>query len=164
MFSDFQKSVMEEASETWIYMVEYINLLADLCFGRNKIVKNYLEKQFELSVLISLLQEPSLNDAYVAVLRFIHYLYVEGADYYPVLRINCIWQKQMIDRDPQINATEAPVKPWSSTMERLMSELMTTLRQTEVLDPENLENNTKLLTVLDTVKTTVELGFWKDMN
>lgn len=56
VFSDFQKSVMEEASETWVYMVEYINLLADLCFGRNKIVKNYLEKQFELSVLIRLLQ------------------------------------------------------------------------------------------------------------
>jgi hypothetical protein len=32
--------------------MEYIHLLADLCYGRNKIVKNYLEKQFELSILI----------------------------------------------------------------------------------------------------------------
>lgn len=69
-----------------------------------------------------------MKDAYVAVLRFIHYLYVEGADYYPVLRVNCIWQNPMIDRDPQINATEAPVKPWMSTMENLMLELMSKLR------------------------------------
>lgn len=90
VFGDYHKAAMEEVPENWDYMVEYINLLADLCYGRNKTVKNYLEKQFELGVLIMLLKDPSIDGAYVSVLRLIHYLYIEGAEYYPVLRINNI--------------------------------------------------------------------------
>lgn len=42
VFGDYYKSAMEEVTENWYYMLDYIKLLADLCYGRNKIVKNYL--------------------------------------------------------------------------------------------------------------------------
>lgn len=62
----------------WYYFIEYMHLLADLCYGRNKSVKNYLMKAYQLSILNSLLNSPSVNEAYVPVLRLIQYLYVEG--------------------------------------------------------------------------------------
>mgnify|MGYP000894854969 FL=1 len=166
IFGDYYKSAMEEVPESWAYMVEYINLLADLCYGRNKIVKNYLEKQFELRVLIALLKDPAINDAYVPVLRLIHYLYIEGADYYPVLQINNICKYSKLEDVPQINTTEAYNKPWQTDMKSLMDELMDKLSADRKLQPtiDDMEYNRKLETVLKAILTTIELGFWQNMD
>lgn len=160
IFGEYYKSAIEEAPGTWKYLVEYINLLADLCYGRNKTVKNYLEKQFEPSVLIDLLKDPSINDAYVPVLRLIHYLYVEGSDYYPVLRINTIQKYDLITDEPTINATEAINKPWTTSMNKLLTELVSKIKTDKKIRPENPAENTKLYAILNAILTTIELGFW----
>ena len=91
-----------------------------MCYGRNKTVKSYLEKQFELSVLIAILKDPAINDAYKPVLRLIHYLYIEGADYFPILPVNTICKYIKLDNPPVINTSEAVPKPWNTAMNGLM--------------------------------------------
>lgn len=103
-FTDYHKAVVNEDREMWNYFIEYMHLLADLCYGRNKYVKSYFEKTYDLSLLINLLQSPSVNEAYVPVLRLVLHLYIEGSAYYPITRMNRILKYENIVPEPLINS------------------------------------------------------------
>lgn len=82
-----------------------------------------------------MLKDPAINDAYVPVLGLIHYLYVEGADYYPILRINSICMYSKLEEELRINTTEAFNKPWNTDMKNLMDELLERLKSCGKLQP-----------------------------
>jgi hypothetical protein len=71
----------------------------------------------------------------VPVLRLIHYLYIEGSDYYPVLRVNIIQKYDQITKTPAINATEAYNKPWATSMNKLLTELVAKLKIDKKIKP-----------------------------
>lgn len=107
----------------WNYFIEYMHLLADLCYGRNKFVKNYFEKTYSLSCLISLLNTPSVNEAYVPVLRLIQHLYIEATSFYPIILINRSLKYQNIVPEPTINIFNKEGKYWNAGLEGLLEDL-----------------------------------------
>jgi hypothetical protein len=41
----YKESEESDCSQTWNYFLAYMNLLADICFGRNFEAKKYVESQ-----------------------------------------------------------------------------------------------------------------------
>lgn len=114
IYSFFDESSRLDLSQTSNYFISYLNLLADICFGRNTEAKKYVEKILKpviedpmsrdddfnpekydaLYTLNYILQDKSLielksyKNLLRAVLRLINYAFVESADQNPILRIN----------------------------------------------------------------------------
>lgn len=135
--------MVNEDREIWNYFVEYMHLLADLCYGRNKVVKSYFEKTYDLSLLISLLQSPAVNEAYVPVLRLVLHLYIEGSAYYPINRINKILKYENIVPEPVINSCIKEGKYWNQAISHLLVDLMNQLLNFKGLNNVQKENGTK---------------------
>ena len=116
MYSFFEESKKLDLSQTSNYFISYLNLLADICYGRNTEAKKYVEKILKpviedehellsdkdenldkydaLYTLNYILQDPEIKgvknskNLLRAVLRLINYAFVESADQTPILRIN----------------------------------------------------------------------------
>lgn len=111
----FEESGRIDLYQTSNYFIAYLNLLADICYGKNTEAKKYVEKTLQpvriqdnigapddeqnatiLDILVAILQDDEMekNNVYGyinlqrAVLRLITFAYVESADLSPVLRIN----------------------------------------------------------------------------
>ena len=119
-FADYHKAVVNEDREMWNYFIEYMHLLADLCYGRNKFVKSYFEKVYELSTLCRLLNTPDVGEAYVPVLRLVMHLYIEGSSYYPINRINRLIKYDNILSEPTINRCDTEGKYWNHSITLLL--------------------------------------------
>jgi hypothetical protein len=101
--------------QTSNYFIAYLNLLADICYGKNTSASIYIEEILKpqlysadpdllepfgkpniLDVLVAILQDNELNSHDVkgninlqrAVLRLITFAYIDSASENPVLRIN----------------------------------------------------------------------------
>lgn len=108
----FKDSSRLDLSQTSNYFIAYLNLLADICYGRNTEAKKYVEEIMvptievgsfmpeekveltSLDTLIGILEDKEIqtvkgaNNLLRAVIRLINYAYVVSADQNPVLRIN----------------------------------------------------------------------------
>lgn len=56
-FVDFYKICIQDYPSAWDYFVAFLNLLADMVQGRNKIVEKFIEQNISLDFLTNLLQE-----------------------------------------------------------------------------------------------------------
>lgn len=75
---------MESNPTAWLYFVEYLNLIADLAQGRNKITEMELSLTYTLQLLGDLFEHEELHEAEVPIIRLIHYLYAESENFYPI--------------------------------------------------------------------------------
>ena len=50
-FAEFYSQTQSENPSAWLYFVEYLNLMADLTQGRNKITEDEVAKIFSLDAL-----------------------------------------------------------------------------------------------------------------
>ena len=75
--------------------MEYLNLIADLTKGRNKIVESYMETMFTLDILSDLFEKYELHEAEVPIIRLLHNLYAESERFYPIEKKKRIsdWEK-----------------------------------------------------------------------
>ena len=115
----FDESSKLDLSQTSNYFISYLNLLADICFGRNTESKKYVEEilkpvileddgseKFDaLYTLNYILQDkeieviPGYKNLLRAVLRLINYAFVESVDLNPILRINRFRNIDMIEME-----------------------------------------------------------------
>lgn len=109
----FEDSSRLDLSQTSNYFIACLNLLADICYGRNTEAKKYVDDILvpsnevgfgeymereppltSLDTLIGILEDEEIkkvkgaNNLLRAVIRLINYAYVVSADQNPVLRIN----------------------------------------------------------------------------
>ena len=113
----FEESGRIDLYQTSNYFIAYLNLLADICYGKNTSASEYIEKILKpqpvlsteddyqpliepniLDVMVAILQDNQLNEKgkvvkgninlQRAVLRLITFAYIESASENPVLRIN----------------------------------------------------------------------------
>ena len=81
----YERCTGEEGNTTaWFYFVEYLNLIADLVQGRNKITEVGLCSIYTLELLGDLFEREELHEAEVPVIRLLHYLYAESENFYPI--------------------------------------------------------------------------------
>lgn len=75
--------------------MEYLNLIADMTKGRNKIVESYMETMFTLDILSDLFEKYELHEAEVPIIRLLHNLYAESEKFYPIEKKKRIsdWEK-----------------------------------------------------------------------
>ena len=85
-FKEFYEQCTGEEGNTtaWSYFVEYLNLIADLVQGRNKITEVGLCTIYTLELLGDLFEREELHEAEVPVIRLLHYLYAESENFYPI--------------------------------------------------------------------------------
>ena len=50
-FADYYAATQSDNPSAWLYFVEYLNLMADLTQGRNKITEEEVSKIFTLDIL-----------------------------------------------------------------------------------------------------------------
>ena len=114
----FEESGRIDLHQTSNYFISYLNLLADICYGKNTEARTHIEEKLRplpndrgvlgedqpiameepsiLDILVAILQDNEMNSNSVegninlqkAVLRLITFAYIESADQNPVLRIN----------------------------------------------------------------------------
>lgn len=60
-FKDFYKECKANNESAWLFFVEYLNLIADLGQGRNKITELELNKYFTLEILAELFENEELH-------------------------------------------------------------------------------------------------------
>ena len=67
-------------SQSWTYFLSYFNLLADVGMNRNKFAKMYVEANFSLDILCSVLEDPDCmeTNAIEPFLKLIHFSYVDS--------------------------------------------------------------------------------------
>ena len=53
-FNDYKKICKEEYQTAWWYFVQYVNLIADMTKGRNKLVEDYVKGMFSADILTDL--------------------------------------------------------------------------------------------------------------
>lgn len=74
-FSEFYERCQRENPSAWLYFVEYLNLMADLAQGRNRITEEYLKEIYTLKLLGDLFENEDLHDAEVPIIRLLHYIH-----------------------------------------------------------------------------------------
>jgi hypothetical protein len=84
MFNDYKKICKEEYQTAWAYFVEYLNLVADMTRGRNKLVEDYMKGMFSADILTDLFLYESLEEAEPPIIRLLHNLYIESDPYYAI--------------------------------------------------------------------------------
>lgn len=84
VFRDFYDKCIAENPSAWHYFVEYLNLIADLAQGRNKITEMELSLTYTLQLLGDLFENEELHEAEVPIIRLLHYLYAESENFYPI--------------------------------------------------------------------------------
>jgi hypothetical protein len=53
----YEDSEIADDLQSWNYFLSYFNLLADLCQNRNKFAKKYVEENFQLPTLCTLIED-----------------------------------------------------------------------------------------------------------
>ena len=82
-YDDSEKS---DNSQSWNYFLSYFNLLADVGMNRNKFAKLYVEDNFSLDILCSVLEDTDCLDTHAIepFLKLIHFAYVDCQHYTPI--------------------------------------------------------------------------------
>lgn len=95
--------------------MEYLNLIADLAQGRNKITEIELSKVYTLKILGDLFENEELKEAEVPIIRLIHYLYAESEKFYPIEKKRKILNYNTLAANADeisIHSTPSDIKPW----------------------------------------------------
>jgi hypothetical protein len=114
-FKDFYEQCQEKNPSAWEYFVEYLNLIADLAQGRNKITEIELSKVYTLKILGDLFENEDLKEAEVPIIRLIHYLYAESEKFYPIEKKRKILNYNTLAANADeisIHSTPSDIKPW----------------------------------------------------
>lgn len=97
-FREFYEKCKEENESAWLYFVEYLNLIADLAQGRNKVTEMELSTIYSLQLLGDLFENEELYEAEVPIIRLLHYLYAESEFFYPIEKKRKILNFNMLAR------------------------------------------------------------------
>ncbi len=63
LFKEFYARCKSDNESAWDYFVEYLNLIADMTQGRNKVTEKELAKDFSLELLTSVFESEDLYEA-----------------------------------------------------------------------------------------------------
>ena len=101
-----------------------------------------------------------LEDLEVPITDIIHYLYAENDNYYPIERsIRIVDYSEIENREIQVSSFKGPYSPWDE-MERVLNKLLEKLQGAGPINPDEIEKNKILLSLLHFTKETMMLGFW----
>lgn len=106
-FGEYYKICKDEFPSAWSYMISYLNLIADMCKGRNKIVENYIDTTMSMDVISELITKQTLFDAQVPIIRIMHYLYAQNQNFYPIDRITRVLDNDNLDDEINLNCTKS---------------------------------------------------------
>jgi len=75
----YLESQEKDELQTWNYFLSYMNLLGDVSINRNKFAKKYVEENFSLDTLCSILEDPVSSElnAIEPILKVIHGAYLD---------------------------------------------------------------------------------------
>jgi inositol 1,4,5-triphosphate receptor type 1/inositol 1,4,5-triphosphate receptor type 3 len=92
--------------------------------NRNKFAKKYVEENFSLDILCSVLEDPDCleTNAIEPFLKLIHFAYVDCQHYTPIRRIARVREWEIIETKNDILRThaEASLKPENCHLKRVM--------------------------------------------
>jgi inositol 1,4,5-triphosphate receptor type 1/inositol 1,4,5-triphosphate receptor type 3 len=73
-----EESLQNDDLQSWSYFLSYFNLLSDVCMNRNKFAKKYVEENFSLSILCSVIEDPDCmeTNSIEPFLKLIHFAYI----------------------------------------------------------------------------------------
>jgi inositol 1,4,5-triphosphate receptor type 1/inositol 1,4,5-triphosphate receptor type 3 len=73
--------------QSWNYFIAYINLLSDICINRNKHTKQFVDQNFPLETLCSVIEDDENRELNIIepFLKLIHHAYID-CHHYPSLR------------------------------------------------------------------------------
>jgi len=104
--------------------LSYFNLLGDVCANRNKFAKKYVEDNFTLDILCSVLEDPDClsTNAIEPFLKMIHFAYVDSQNYTPIRRLARVREWDTIEKKNDILRTHAEEskKPENCDLKRVM--------------------------------------------
>jgi hypothetical protein len=126
-FREFYDRCMQDNPSAWYYFVEYLNLIADLAQGRNRITEEELSVTYNLQLLGDLFEREELHEAEVPVIRLLHYLFAESENFYPIEKKRKILNYNNLARtedEISIHSTLSAVKPWDSPLARVLEKLL----------------------------------------
>ena len=144
-FPEFYIQSQSSNPSAWLYFVEYLNLMADLTQGRNKITELEVAKIFPLQILADLFDHEELHEAEIPVTRLLHYLYAEGEEFYPIEKRRKLLNYHSLDGEEgvTINATSSEVKPWEAPLDRILARLLRRVRMFGPIETRDEEGTEK---------------------
>lgn len=158
---------MADDLQSWNYFQSYFNLLSDVCANRNKFAKKYVEENFPLSILCSLIEDKEALNLNVLepFLKLILMAYVDCQHYTPIRRIARVREWHTIETKNDILRTHADskLKPENCDLQRVMTFVERFLEKFDYFSLKKKKYNQNLFTVLQVLKTTLRLGFWKSI-
>ncbi len=111
---------MQDNPSAWYYFVEYLNLIADLAQGRNKITEEELSVTYNLQLLGDLFEREELHEAEVPVQFGSCIISLRRVkNFYPIEKKRKILNFNNLARtedEISIHSTLSAVKPWDSPL------------------------------------------------
>lgn len=158
-----KQSEEDEDLRSWLYFIQLLNLLADLCYGGNKVCKYNVEKMVSLNTLCLLLEDHKVEElgALEAVVRITHYCYVEDHRFAPITRIRKLCSYSAVAPLCDIPRTSSDPLPEETEMRRVCDFICGYLSRAGLLKVDNYKKNSDLLHVLELLLTTLKEGFWQ---
>ena len=113
-FSEFYAQSQSDNPSAWLYFVEYLNLMADLTQGRNKITEEEVSKVFTIDITGDLFENEELHEAEIPIIRLLHYLHAESEYYYPIVKRRRLLNYNTVQGGDgvSLNSTHSELKPW----------------------------------------------------
>jgi inositol 1,4,5-triphosphate receptor type 1/inositol 1,4,5-triphosphate receptor type 3 len=177
----------------WSYFMQYLNLLADICVQRNEKPLEYIKKSLPLKTLVAFLHENTVkkNLLFQPFIRLVHHAFVETSAYEEINRITKVkeWNELGNFKIPCAkNAIPADIKktmglifdyirrinklPFERRREKAEKlEKTDRTEEEKLIEPEtidfNVDDRNRLINVktfLEILKSTLNLGFWPDID
>ena len=103
---------MSDELQSWNYFLSYFNLLGDVCANRNKFAKEYVENNFSLETLCTVIEDPDclLTNAIEPFLKVLHFAYIDCQFYTPIRRLARVREWDTIEKKNDILRTHAEDK------------------------------------------------------
>ena len=115
--------------------------MADLTQGRNKITQLEVAEIFSLDVLGDLFENQELHEAEIPIIRLLHYLYAQSQYFYPIEKRRRLLNYNAIEGDEgiQVNSTHSDIKPWDPPLDRILSRLLTRIKDFKAIETKDEE-------------------------
>ncbi|KAM3129578.1 hypothetical protein pb186bvf_018329 [Paramecium bursaria] len=157
----YNDSYNNDGLQTWNYFLSYISLLSDICLNRNKFGRKYVQDNFTLQILCSLLEQE--GEQQESILKLIHTSYIDCQEFTPIRRIARVREWHKIEQENDIIRTNATIKPEDCDLKRVTIFIENYLNQFTEETIEESQLNLILFTVLQVYQTTVRLGFYQSI-
>ncbi|CAD8077595.1 unnamed protein product [Paramecium sonneborni] len=163
---EFFENSKNEELQTWNYFLAYINLLSDICQNRNIQATDYVNENYQLSILCSILEDPETEqiNAIDPFLKLIHSAFIDCSIFAPIRRIARVREWKIIEKKTNIIVTKAKLsedqKKDYQTVLNFMEKFIIIKDFKEGEKTKQSQYFQTLYTVLQVLKTTIRQGQW----